>query len=159
MAQEFFSGKLINSYQYNVRLQECSESTVLLGDVFGVHPDLEFEFDLENGGINFEQFETGIYFDDAEQKFKVGDPVGGNQHRVFYRPVSINSNGNVGEYNTVLKNFYVTYEIYIDLLGTAGEVLTSYSKSTSKAATSSYKASSASIGVDYTEMIKAFRKQ
>jgi len=158
---EVLGGKVISGYQFDVKLQECSESTVLLGDIFGVHPDLPFEFDLEKGVIYFNQFETAVYFDDEEQSFKIGTPEGNNQHRVYYRPIQVNADGGVGEYDAVKKSFYVNYEIYIDLLGSAGEVMAIYSKD-AVATTSSYKASAAStsnVGTNYFEMIKQFQKE
>lgn len=140
-----------SSYQYDVKLKGCSESSVLLGGIFGYHSDLDFAFDFENGGITFETFETALYFDEEDGKFHVGDPEGAYQHRVYYRP-TVDAGGNSGNYNISDKSFYVSYQVYIDLLGAAAEVVTNYTKVEGAAASTN----SVVTETEYTEAIRSF---
>jgi len=156
----FIDGNMSGSaYKYDVQLKDCSESTVLLGDIFGVSDDLEFVFDLENGTISFEKYESSVYYDDDEEDggFKVGDPEGPTQHRVYYK---LSDPTKSGTFSTVQKTFNVSYDIFIGEFTNIGTVVNNYAKDedTSSAKKSSYKANSASTdSTDYLELIKKFK--
>ena len=157
----FINGKMSGSARtHNVELMDCSESTALLVGVFGVHNNLEFEFNIDNGTISFENFETAIYYDEELGEFKVGDPTGLTQKRVYYKPEVIGDDGECGKFTASNKTFYVSYGIYIGEFSNIGTVVDNYSKNASM---SSYSAKASSMSstnssVDYLKMIKEFRE-
>ena len=104
-------------YEWDVKLKEGTESTVLLQGLFKVHKDLEFTFDVVGGGINFSRFETDLFYSTTEQKFYVGDPDdSGSQYRLFYEPVFLQG-GYCGIYDVPTGQFVISYDIIAAELG------------------------------------------
>ena len=111
---------------YNVTMKDCSNSTVLLTGIFGLYNDLEFAFDLETGDITFEEYETGVYYDEEENGFIVGDPDTTTQHRAYYKP--LNLDGTSGQFSIANKTFQAGYILYVEMLGTIATVVNNYSR-------------------------------
>ena len=158
----FIDGKMSGSSRtHNVEIQDCSESTVLLVGVFGVHDDLEFTFNLDEGSISFDTFETSVYYDEDEEDggFKVGDPVGLTQHRVYFKPEQVGQSGESGEFSVANNTFYVSYGIYVGEFSKIGTVLDNYSKVADVNTSSASKRAKTSsvISSKYAEMIEKFR--
>jgi len=116
-------------YGFNVQLKEGTESTVLLSGYFGYHNNLEFTFDLVGGGISFDRFETGLFYDLTEGGVYAGTPEGDDQYRIFYEPSFI-SGAYCGLFDKASGQFLVSYDVLVPGLGSFGTVVHQFQKNT-----------------------------
>ena len=103
------------AYEWDLKLKQGTESTVLLPGFFGLHNDLEFTFDVVGEGINFSRFDPGIVYDvrgsDDDPHFFVGEPDdSGAQYKLIYEPVIL-AGGYCGLYDVEHGQIQVSYKV------------------------------------------------